>query len=85
MTPSAPVTNSQKVRRNPQDVLRILGREAVQRYLVDEVQKVYRSQGVYINDKHIEVIVRQMLRRVRIEHAGDTDYLPGELVDRLKF
>ena len=71
--------------QNPQDVLRILGREAVQRYLVDEVQKVYRSQGVYINDKHIEVIVRQMLRRVRIEHAGDTDFLPGELVDRLKF
>jgi DNA-directed RNA polymerase subunit beta' len=71
--------------KNPQDVLRILGREAVQRYLVDEVQKVYRSQGVYINDKHIEVIVRQMLRRVRIEHAGDTDFLPGELVDRLKF
>jgi DNA-directed RNA polymerase subunit beta' len=52
---------------------------------VEEVQKVYRSQGVYINDKHIEVIVRQMLRRVRIEHAGDTDFLPGELVDRLKF
>ena len=71
--------------KNPQDVLRILGREAVQRYLVEEVQKVYRSQGVYINDKHIEVIVRQMLRRVRIEHAGDTDFLPGELVDRLKF
>ncbi len=71
--------------QNPQDVLRILGREAVQRYLVDEVQKVYRSQGVYINDKHIEVIVRQMLRRVRIEHAGDADFLPGELVDRLKF
>ncbi len=71
--------------KNPQDVLRILGREAVQRNLVDEVQKVYRSQGVYINDKHIEVIVRQMLRRVRIEHAGDTDFLPGELVDRLKF
>ena len=57
----------------------------MQRYLVDEVQKVYRSQGVYINDKHIEVIVRQMLRRVRIEHAGDADFLPGELVDRLKF
>ena len=71
--------------QDPQDVLRILGREAVQRYLVDEVQKVYRSQGVYINDKHIEVIVRQMLRRVRIEHAGDADFLPGELVDRLKF
>ena len=71
--------------KNPQDVLRILGREAVQRYLVEEVQKVYRSQGVYINDKHIEVIVRQMLRRVRIEHAGDADFLPGELVDRLKF
>ena len=59
--------------KNPQEILRIQGREAVQRYLVDEVQKVYRSQGVNINDKHIEVIVRQMLRKVRIDQPGDTD------------
>jgi DNA-directed RNA polymerase subunit beta' len=70
---------------NPQDILRIMGREAVQLYLVDEVQKVYRSQGVTINDKHIEVIVRQMLRKVRIETPGDTDLLPGELVDRFNY
>jgi DNA-directed RNA polymerase subunit beta' len=57
----------------------------VQRYLVNEAQKVYRSQGVDINDKHIEVIVRQMLRRVRIEEPGDTDYLPGELIDSTEF
>ncbi len=67
---------------NPQDLLRILGREAAQAYIVDEVQKVYRSQGVTINDKHIEVIVRQMLRKVRIDSPGDTSMLPGELVDR---
>ena len=70
---------------NPQDILRIQGPEAVQIYLVEEVQKVYRSQGVTINDKHIEVIVRQMLRRVRVDSPGDTDLLPGELVDRFKF
>jgi DNA-directed RNA polymerase subunit beta' len=70
---------------NPQDILRIQGPEAVQIYLVEEVQKVYRSQGVTINDKHIEVIVRQMLRRVRIDSPGDTELLPGELVDRFKF
>jgi len=70
---------------DPQDVLRIQGRDAVQLYLVKEVQKVYRSTGVYINDKHIEVIVRQMLRRVRIDDPGDTDLLPGDLVDRFKF
>jgi DNA-directed RNA polymerase subunit beta' len=70
---------------DPQDVLRIQGRDAVQMYLVREVQKVYRSTGVYINDKHIEVIVRQMLRRVRIDDPGDTDLLPGDLVDRFKF
>ena len=58
---------------NPQDILRISGREAVHRYMVNEVQKVYRSQGVTINDKHIEIIVRQMLRKVRIEEAGDTE------------
>jgi DNA-directed RNA polymerase subunit beta' len=70
---------------NPQDILRILGREAVQLYLVEEVQKVYRSQGVSINDKHIEVIVRQMLRKVRVESPGDTDLLPGEMVDRFNY
>ncbi len=67
---------------DPQDVLRIQGREAVHLYLVKEVQKVYRSTGVYINDKHIEIIVRQMLRRVRIDDPGDTDMLPNDLVDR---
>ncbi len=67
---------------NPQDILRIMGREAVQQYLVSEVQKVYRSQGVNINDKHIEVIVRQMLRKVCIDSPGDTDLLPGEIIDR---
>ncbi|MGH2670899.1 MAG: DNA-directed RNA polymerase subunit beta', partial [bacterium] len=71
--------------RNPQDILRIQGPEAVQMYLVEEVQKVYRSQGVTINDKHIEVIVRQMLRRVRVDSPGDSNLLPGELVDRFRF
>jgi len=70
---------------NPQDILHILGREAVQQYLVDEVQKVYRSQGVNINDKHVEVIVHQMLTRVRIDSSGDTELLPGELVDRAQY
>ena len=70
---------------NPQDILRILGRDAVQRYLVSEVQKVYRSQGVTINDKHIEIIVRQMLRKVKVETPGDTELLPGELVDRFTY
>ena len=70
---------------NPQDILRILGREAVQRYLVSEVQTVYRSQGITINDKHIEIIVRQMLRKVRVDTPGDTELLPGELVDRFAF
>jgi DNA-directed RNA polymerase subunit beta' len=70
---------------NPQDILRIMGPEAVQIYLVEEVQKVYRSQGVNINDKHIETIVRQMLRRVRVDSPGDTNMLPGELVDRFEY
>jgi DNA-directed RNA polymerase subunit beta' len=70
---------------NPQDILRIQGREAVQRYMVDEVQKIYRSQGVTINDKHIEVIVRQMLRKVRIDLPGDTTFLPSDLVDRFTY
>jgi DNA-directed RNA polymerase subunit beta' len=67
---------------NPQDILHILGKEAVQQYLVDEVQKVYRSQGVNINDKHIEVITRQMLTKVSIDSSGDTDLVPGELIAR---
>ena len=67
---------------NPQQILRIQGREAVQKYLIEEVQKVYRSQGVTIHDKHIEVVISQMLRKVRIDAPGDTEQLPGELVDR---
>ncbi|HSW56928.1 MAG TPA: DNA-directed RNA polymerase subunit beta', partial [Dehalococcoidales bacterium] len=70
---------------NPQDLMRILGRNAVQTYLVDEVQKVYRSQGVNINDKHIEVIVRQMLTQVRITSSGDTKLVTGEIVDSYRF
>ncbi|HTY12952.1 MAG TPA: DNA-directed RNA polymerase subunit beta' [Candidatus Omnitrophota bacterium] len=66
---------------NPHDVLRIEGVPAVQRHLVDEIQKIYRAQGVTINDKHIEVILRQMTRRVRIVKPGDSTLLPGELVD----
>ena len=67
---------------DPQDILRLLGIEALARYIVDEVQDVYRLQGVKINDKHIEVIVRQMLRRVNVVDAGDTSYIPGEQVER---
>ncbi|MBN1374951.1 MAG: DNA-directed RNA polymerase subunit beta' [Dehalococcoidia bacterium] len=71
--------------KDPQDILHINGRNDVMRYLIDEVQRVYRSQGVNINDKHIETIVRQMLKRVRVEFSGDTDLLVGDLVDRLDF
>ncbi|MCL5256893.1 MAG: DNA-directed RNA polymerase subunit beta', partial [Chloroflexi bacterium] len=70
---------------NPQDILQIQGRQAVQRYLVDEVQKVYRSQGVNTNDKHIEIIVRKMLSKVSIDSPGDTHFLPGELIDRYNY
>lgn len=70
---------------NPYDILRVLGTEAVQRYLVDEVQKVYRAQGVNIHDKHIEVIVAQMLRKVQCDSPGDTRILPGELIDKSDF
>jgi DNA-directed RNA polymerase subunit beta' len=70
---------------DPQELLELRGKEALQRYLVNEAQKVYRSQGVDINDKHIEVIVRRMLRRVRIEEPGDTGLLPGELVEAGEF
>jgi DNA-directed RNA polymerase subunit beta' len=71
--------------RNPQHILSIQGRDAVRKYMVDEVQKVYKSQGVNINDKHIEVITRQMLRRVKVDHPGDTGFLPGDLIDRREF
>ncbi|MQA78291.1 MAG: DNA-directed RNA polymerase subunit beta', partial [Streptosporangiales bacterium] len=70
---------------NPSEVLRILGPRAVQVHLVDEVQEVYRSQGVSIHDKHIEIIVRQMLKRVNVLESGATDLLPGELVERPRF
>ena len=66
---------------NPHDILRVNGLKATQQYLVYEVQKVYKSQGVEINDKHIEVMVRQMLHKVKIEESGDTEFLPGEFVD----
>jgi len=84
------VTDKQKVKKgqaltsgplNPHDIIRLNGAEAVQQYLVDEVQRVYRSQGVDIADKHIEVIVRQMTRKVKIDDAGDTQLLPGELAE----
>ncbi len=70
---------------NPGDILRTKGRNDVQEYIVKEVQNVYRSQGVDINDKHIEVIVRQMLKKVRVENSGDTDLLPGEMIDLAMF
>ena len=70
---------------NPHDYLAVLGDRELQRYLVNEVQEVYRLQGVTINDKHIEIIVRQMLRRVRIEEVGDTEFVVGELVDKFAF
>jgi DNA-directed RNA polymerase subunit beta' len=70
---------------NPHDVLQVLGEKELQRYLVDKIQEVYRSQSVSINDKHIEVIVRQMMRSVKIEEVGDTDFLIDEQVDRWRF
>ncbi|MCE2465322.1 MAG: DNA-directed RNA polymerase subunit beta' [Dehalococcoidia bacterium] len=70
---------------NPHDILRIRGKEELQRYLVGEVQKVYRSQGVSIHDKHIEVILRQMLRRVQVDSPGDAEFIPGQIADRFEF
>ena len=70
---------------NPQEMLSILGRDAVQQYLADEVQRVYRSQGVTINDKHIEIIIHQMLAKVRVDSSGDTELVPGELIDRFTY
>jgi DNA-directed RNA polymerase subunit beta' len=70
---------------DPHDVLRVLGQRGVQVFLADQVQEVYQSQGVSIHDKHIEIIVRQMLRRITVLESGDTDLLPGELVERSRF
>ena len=70
---------------NPQDILRLRGREALQKYVVREVQNTYRMVGVAVNDKHIEIIIRQMLRREMVDTAGDTGFLPGTLVDRALF
>jgi DNA-directed RNA polymerase subunit beta' len=88
------VTDGQKLEKGtqlnegslyPHDVLRIQGRTATEQYLVKEVQVVYKSQGVDINDKHIELIVRQMLKKVRVDQKGDTEYLPGAFIDRYDF
>ncbi|MBD5403176.1 DNA-directed RNA polymerase subunit beta'' [bacterium] len=88
------VSNGQKIKKgqpltsgplNPHDVMRLCGPEAAQQYLVDEVQRVYRSQGVEIADKHIEIIVRQMTKKVKIIDAGDTNLLPGELIEMQTF
>ena len=70
---------------NPHDVLAISGTQAVQDYLIQEVQKVYRRQGVDINDKHSEVIVRQMMKKVRVEEGGDTPLLPSSVVEKTEF
>ena len=70
---------------NPHDILRILDPRAVQDYLIKEVQKVYRQQGVDLNDKHIEVIVRQMMHKIKVEDAGDTDMLPGAMMSLIEF
>ena len=75
------VPSSTQVLSHPQDILRVSGVRGVQDYILEQVQSVYRSQGVDINDKHVEIIVRQMLRKVKIENAGSTNLLPGETVD----
>jgi DNA-directed RNA polymerase subunit beta' len=70
---------------NPHDLLRVLGKDSLQSHLVDQVQAVYQSQGVGIHDKHIEIILRQMLRRVQVKEPGDTEFIPGEVVDKFAF
>ena len=70
---------------NPHDILNVLGEKALQSYLVNEIQEVYRLQGVNINDKHIETIARQMMRWVKIEDVGDTEFLVDEQVDKFRF
>ena len=69
----------------PHDILRILGVEELTDYFVNQVQEVYRLQGVVINDKHIETILRQMLKKIEVIEVGDSDYLPGEIIDKIKF
>ena len=69
----------------PHDILRIMGIKDLTEYFVNQVQEVYRLQGVIINDKHIETILRQMLKKVEVKNSGDSSYLPGEIVDRIKF
>ena len=69
----------------PHDILRILGVEELTEYFVNQVQEVYRLQGVIINDKHIETILKQMLKKVEIKNSGESNYLPGEIIDRIKF
>ena len=71
--------------RNPHDILAVLGEKELQKYLVNEIQEVYRLQGVNINDKHLEVISGQMMRWVKVEEIGDTEFLPEEVVDKFKF
>ena len=71
--------------RNPHDILAVLGEKELQKYLVNEIQEVYRLQGVNINDKHLEVIARQMMRWIKVEDIGDTEFLPEEVVDKFKF
>ena len=72
-------------RRNPHDILHVLGEAELQKYLVNEIQEVYRLQGVNINDKHFEVISRQMMRWVKVADIGDAEFLPEEVVDKFKF
>jgi len=82
------ITAGQKLNEGsvyPHELLAIRGRTETEQYLVRQVQEVYKSQGVDINDKHVELIVRQMLKKVRVEQKGDTDYLPGQFVDRFEF
>ncbi len=81
VTAGDPITEGTK---NPHMLLKVLGRDAAQMYLLSEVQKVYRSQGVNINDKHFEIVIRKMTNRVQITTAGDSTYLPGDLVNRLE-
>src|SRR5882672_11879976 len=71
--------------RDPHDILRVKGKEDLQQYLVNEIQEVYRLQGVNINDKHIETIVRQMMRWVKVEEVGDTEFIVDEQVDKFRF
>jgi len=83
-----PVSAGQQLTEGPtvlQDILRVCGDKVLQEYLVNQIQEVYRLQGVRINDKHIEVVIREMLKKVRIVESGDTEFLPGEAIDKWDF